>query len=290
MKFRPGRIVLSCLAIISLLHATGCTRTGAFIAAVPGFFDDVTRHADIQFDAANKLSLDVYTPNEPTKTLKPVVVFFYGGNWRTGDKNLYKFVGDRLAAMGHVVVIADYRKYPFVRFPEFMNDAASAVKWVTQNGQTFGGDPNRIILVGHSAGAHIGAMLATDRQFLTSVGVDPGVIKGFAGLAGPYAFVPDTAELVEVFGRGPDYASMQVPTFITGREPPMLLLYGLNDSVVHITNLEKLRDAVLARQGQVDVRLYKNVDHVRIVTALTWVYKRSAPVIDDLRQFFERVS
>ena len=89
------------------------------------------------------------------------MVFFYGGSWTTGRRGLYRFVGAALAERGIVTVLPDYRLYPQVKFPLFVDDGALAVAWVQKHAHEFGGDPHRIVLMGHSAGGHEAAFLAT---------------------------------------------------------------------------------------------------------------------------------
>ena len=100
----------------------------------------------------NRQKLDIYLPKvnpkdnagQTTKALKKVVIFYYGGNWDSGDRADYKFVGEALTAQGFIVVIPDYRVYPEVLFPEFMADPASAAKWVKDNINQYGGDANKV--------------------------------------------------------------------------------------------------------------------------------------------------
>ena len=103
-----------------------------------------------------------------------MVIFLYGGGWVSGERRDYGFVGRAFAARGFVTVIPDYRLVPTVRFPTFIEDAARAVRWAQDHAASFGGDPRRIDLSGHSAGAYIVAMLSLDRHYLADAEVDPG--------------------------------------------------------------------------------------------------------------------
>jgi acetyl esterase/lipase len=190
------------------------------------------------------------------QVLRPVIVFFYGGSWSTGDKNMYRFVAADLAKAGYLVVIPNYIKYPDAKFPAFMDDIALATAWTYKNIAAHGGDPERLYLMGHSAGAHVAALLISDTSYLKKYDATPQIIKAFVGLSGPYAFTPDTSKLKAIFAPPSNYPAMQVPTFITGNEPPMLLLYGGDDSAVALFNLTKLADAITAKGGIVETKVW----------------------------------
>jgi len=233
--------------------------------------------------------LDIY--RRPASAAKrPVVVFFYGGRWTTGSKELYRFVGDAFAKRGFITIIPDYRKHPAVRFPAFVEDGAKALAWVHDHSAGFGGDPDRIFVAGHSAGAHIGALLAANPAYLEREGKSrSAVIRGFAGLAGPYAFTPDELDLEDMFGPPERYPQMQVTSFIDGREPPMLLLYGDADTAVKRVNLDRLAARIKEKGGRVHSIVYPGVSHIWILGALSWLNFRGPPVIEDITDFFNSV-
>lgn len=113
--------------------------------------------------------LDVYRPKKMMPPAK-VVIFFHGDSWRNGSKTDHRFVGQALTSRGFVVVIPDYRVYPQVIFPAFVEDGASAVRWVRDNISTYDGDKNQLYLMGHFAGSHIAALLTLDFRYLHAVG------------------------------------------------------------------------------------------------------------------------
>jgi acetyl esterase/lipase len=216
-----------------------------------------------------------------------VIVFLYGGRWTVGEKHDYRFVGSTFADKNFVVVIPDYRKYPQVRFPVFVDDAAKALAWVSDHIADYHGNPTRIHVMGHSAGAHIGALLAADARYLAAEGKDRSqVIHDFAGLAGPYAFTPDEPDLEDMFGPPSRYPSMQVPTFIDGHQPPMLLLYGDKDTSVKYRNLERVEQRIKEQGGCVRSTIYPGVGHTGILGALSWINLQGAPVVQDIQTFF----
>jgi acetyl esterase/lipase len=233
--------------------------------------------------------LDIYTRADAGGS-RPVIVFFYGGRWTEGAKELYPFVGAAFAKRGFLTVIPDYRKYPSVRFPAFVEDGAKALAWVHDHIADYGGDPKRIFVSGHSAGAHIGALLAANPAYLEREGkIRSEVIRGFAGLAGPYSFTPDEPDLQDIFGPPDRYPSMQVTTFIDGSQPPMLLLYGDADTAVKRYNLDRLALRIKEKGGSVRTIVYPGVDHLWILGALSWVNFRGPPVLDDITAFFGAV-
>lgn len=274
--------------LLSAILLSGCTSIGAQLANLPTHFDNINVKRDIVFDPENAQKIDIYLPPGGMEKKYDVIVFFYGGRWSSGSKDGYAFVGSAFAKAGYVVAIPDYRKYPDVRFPTFAQDAAAAVAWVSNNIANYGGNPDHIFVTGHSSGAHIGALITADPQYLAAHDKQRDTIKAFAGLAGPYAFIPEEADLKDMFGPPEKYPLMQAPTFIDGNEPPMLLLWGMDDDVVGRFNLEKLANAIRKKNGCGQTRLYKDVDHVWIVGALSWLGQHKASVLDDITAFFNK--
>ncbi|MEO0389260.1 MAG: alpha/beta hydrolase, partial [Pseudomonadota bacterium] len=237
----------------------------------------------VVFDAETGLKLDIYRPKGAGPF--PVVVFFYGGRWTEGRRQDYAFVGTSLARAGYLTVIPDYRKYPDVRFPAFVEDGARAVAWVAREIAEDRGDLGRLFLSGHSAGAHIGALLAADRRYLRAAGAAETTLAGFAGLAGPYHFTPDAPDLQDMFGPPQAYPEMQVGSFADAQMPPMLFLWGGADETVGLINIERVEaaapDACTAR------RAHPGVDHIGMIASLAWVYRPHRAVFGDLTAFFD---
>ena len=221
------------LAPLLAVALGGCA--DLFFATVGGVgsAQGVNATKGIEFDTAHHLSLDVYAPDHAV--LAPVVVFFYGGSWEDGKRRWYRYVGDALASNGVVTIIPDYRKYPDVRFPAFMHDAANAVAWARDHAREFGGDSQRLFVMGHSAGGQIAALLAADGRYLDAVGMRPRDLAGMIGLAGAYAFLPFVDNEEKIFGNDATgrYDSQPI-NFISGDEPPMLLLQGEDDDEVPV--------------------------------------------------------
>jgi len=182
--------------------------------------------------------------------------------------------------------LADYRKYPDVKFPAFVEDAAAALAWVHNNVADYHGDTARLYLSGHSSGAHMAALVAADKQYLAAHDLNRDIIAGFAGLSGPYAFKPEAEDLKDMFGPPERYPLMRAPNFVDGDQPPMLLLHGLDDETVVLKNAEKLRDAIEREGGQVTLKTYEDIDHVETVGSLMWFWSYKAPVKQDMLDFF----
>jgi acetyl esterase/lipase len=283
LSTRLCRIVLASLP----LSITACSPLAFSLANVPAHFEKMTVARDQAYGPAPSHLLDIYIPAAAVNQPREVIVFFYGGRWTDGTKGDYRFVGATFASRGYVVVIPDYRKYPDVRFPTFVEDGARAVAWVHDHIADSHGDPSRIHIVGHSAGAHIGALLAADPHYLADIGKDrSAVIRDFVGLAGPYAFTPKDPDLQDMFGPPANYPNMQATTFIDGAQPPMLLLYGEADTRVTPHNLEKLLQRITEQGGCVRAITYPDVGHSGLLAALSWLNPGSVPVVDDMTRFF----
>jgi acetyl esterase/lipase len=243
----------------------------------------------IVFDAQHQLKLDVYRPANIEHA--PVVVFFYGGSWTHGERAWYRFVGTALASHGIVAMIPDYRKYPQVKLDGFMQDAARAVAWAHQHAQDFGGAPNDIFVMGHSAGGQIGALLVTDPSWLAPYGLRPTELAGFIGLAGCYAFTPSDLrdkDMHAIFGHDDaSWSRAQPVRFVSGNEPPMLLLQGTADREVEPSNAVSLAHALEARHDAVTLKLYPGVSHNGLVFALSRPMYRDAPTLADTWQFIQ---
>jgi acetyl esterase/lipase len=225
--------------------------------------------------------LDIYRATAANTAPAPVIVFFYGGNWESGQRRLYRFVGQGFARQGFVTVVPDYRLYPEVRYPGFVEDGGAAVAWVLRHIARFGGDPRRVVLVGHSAGAHIALMLALNPAFL---GADRLALAGAVGLAGPYDFEPKgrNRAILDADGGGP--SAMPID-YVDGSAPPALLITGDADTVVMPGNSERLAARIRARGGRVRLIAYPRVGHTKIIAALAAPLSWLLPVRRDVADF-----
>ena len=225
--------------------------------------------------------LDVWRPAGPVER-RPVVIFFYGGGWVAGDRHAYGFAARAFARSGFVTVVPDYRKVPEVHFPAFLQDAAEAVKWTRDHIADYGGDPTRIALVGHSAGAYAVAMLALDQSWLRAEGVDPHIVRAAVGLSGPYDFYPWTSDQARAaLGNAADPHQTQPITFARADAPPMLLVTSDKDGTVRPRNAIRLADRLHALGARATLIEYRGLDHAGTVMALSKIYRSRAPVLAD---------
>lgn len=243
---------------------------------------------NIPYAAHDRGGLDVYFPRRPAAG-HPIALFIYGGSWQSGTKAMYGFVGRALAARGIVTVIADYRVYPEVKYPAFLQDNAEATAFVKQHAAAWGADPRRFYLIGHSAGAYDAAMLGLDRRWLGAVGLDPKRdLAGVIGLAGPYDFLPLRDETLKtIFGPEDERPATQPIAYVSGDAPPLFLAAGGSDTVVDPGNTTRLAAAVTAKGGEVQAQIYPGIGHVGAVLALVGPYRRKAPVLDQMLAFMK---
>jgi acetyl esterase/lipase len=245
---------------------------------------------NVAFGPEPRLRLDLYGPTrrEASSSGLPIIVFIHGGSWQSGEKNGYAFVGRALASRGFLVAVPNYRLVPKVRYPTFLQDNASAVRWMIANAARYGGNPSRIVLVGHSAGAYNGAMLALDPRWL---GTDRNALKGFVGLAGPYDFLPlDGPVTKAAFGQEREPTTTQPINFASADDPMTLLLHGGKDSTVFPRNSHGLRERLTRAGVDARIRIYPTLGHVGILTALARPFRGNAPVLDDVAAFAAEAS
>ncbi len=243
---------------------------------------------DVAYGPLERQRLDLYLPAGGGRG-RSMVVFFHGGRWSQGSKGDYAFIAEALTSRGFVTAIANYRLYPSVRFPAFVEDGARALAWARESAEDAGADPERIFVMGHSSGAHIAALLALDPAYLEALGGSPDWITGMIGLAGPYDFLPlRDADLIDIFGPEAGHALSQPINVVGGKGPPMLLLHGKSDTTVGPRNSRKLADKLSTHGRLVDTRYYDSLNHLRIVGALAAPLRFMAPVLDDVTAFVQR--
>jgi len=275
-------------AVLLVLLASGCSSTEFFLANAPTGLSRVERRIDLPYGADQRQKLDVYSPRNAVG--RPVVIFWYGGSWVTGSKANYRFVGTALAGEGFVAVLPDYRLYPRVTFPLFDEDGARAVTWVQNHAREFGGDPRRIVLMGHSAGAHTAAFLAFNHAFLERFGADSRGIVGLVGLSGPYALVPDTDVLRATFPRPFTERDWQPTRWVDARAPPTLLVHGLEDTEVAPEQTIGLHDALERAHVRVQMDLIPRRGHADTVAAFALLLRWRTPVMSEVCAFIHSLN
>ncbi|GAA4870586.1 alpha/beta hydrolase [Luteimonas vadosa] len=255
MKQTSNRTLTALLVATAALLTAGCERV-IFGVANRGTLPPTAR---VVYAEDTGLSLDVYRPRDAS-TAAPVVVFFYGGSWKRGSRDQYRFVGSRLAEHGVLAIVADYRTFPRAGFPAFMDDAAAAVAWAKRNAAGHGGDPGRLFIAGHSAGAQIAGLLGTDKSYLRRAGVAIGDIAGVIGLAGPYDFNVGT-EYAPIFGPPRQWPKAQAVNYVDGDEPPFLLVHGGKDRIVEARDSIDLDRKLRAKGGESTLLLLPDAGH-----------------------------
>jgi acetyl esterase/lipase len=265
---------------------SGCARLGFLAVNVLAVFGSYKRHANIAYGAEPQHRLDVYVPNPAAAVPRAVLVFWHGGSWQFGDKADYRFVGAALAESGYVAVVANYRHYPQVKMPGFIDDAARAALWAAAHAGEFGGDRQRLYLMGHSAGAHLAALVTLNTDYFAATGQPAPHIAGVIGLSGPYDFLPLLkADVQDMFGPPQIYAQSQPINFVRADAPPMLLVHGLDDVTVRPKNSRNLATALSALGAPVTLKLYPKVSHADTVAALTTLLRGRAPTLADITSF-----
>jgi acetyl esterase/lipase len=279
--FPPHRRQAFVLAGITALLAA-CSPLRAINLLVPRSGYSVQRA--IAFGADPRQKLDVYIPDGLTGKA-PVLLFFYGGSWETGNRGDYLALGQAFASAGIVTVIADYRLYPQVKYPAFVQDAASALAFVHAHTAQYGGDPARVFVAGHSAGGYNAVMLASDPQFIKAVGGAPDWMAGVIGISGPYDFLPLTAaDYIDMF-HGPENHDAMPINHIDGPRPPMLLVTGDADDTVSPGNTDRMAARLRAAGNSAAVIKYPGVGHIGIILSLVPGLRDRTSLREDMVKF-----
>lgn len=285
LRLTETRIVCALIAVVTL---GGCSPLGLYNAVIP--YDDGSRLADrdIAFGEDPRHRLDVYLPAGEAETPRPVIVFIYGGSWRDGEKSRYTFAGRALAKLGAVVVIADYRLVPQVRYPDFLKDNAAAVAWAREHATAYGGDPDRIFLAGHSAGAYNAVMVALDGTRLQEVGVPRDAIAGVIAISGPYKFKAEEYRVTRAAFEGHfDNRDSQPLTFVDPSAPPMLIIHGADDTTVYPKNSRALAAALEQAGVPHELQIYPDIAHAGALLSISQPMRDRAPVYDSIRDFLK---
>jgi acetyl esterase/lipase len=286
------RGIIGIAAIIGLLLLIG---GGLFLYSPALLVDVVDRVANrsgaekkaeaIKFGPHAENLLDIWGAAEGKGgAQKPVLVFFYGGGWANGTRTEYGYAARPFVEAGYIVVLPDYRKVPQVHFPDFVADSAAAVKWVQTNIAQYGGDPDRIAVAGHSAGAYNALMLALDPQWL---GEKP--VRAAISLAGAADFYPFTSKrAIAAMSQAPDPAATQPINFARAGVPPLLLIHGTADDVVRPRNAKNLQAKMDVVKGDSSISLYEGASHNDLVLALSTLFRGRHPVVKDMLAFMEK--
>ena len=271
------------LAWATATATSGCSGLAIVNDTVPTSGLRIT--TDIAYAEGNpRWALDLYRP-DTVSAPPPLVVFFYGGSWQDGRRQDYLFVAAELARHGIMAAIADYRVFPEVQYPVFLEDGAAATRFCLGQATAWGADPSRVLLMGHSAGAYIAAMLAMDPQRL---GPDRARLAGMVGLSGPYDFLPLTRpDIRAVFGAHQDDPATQPVAHVDGSNKPLFLLHGGADTTVEPRNSAALAARVRAAGGPVTLRIYPGIDHVGTITPFAPLLRGGSRLVQDVVAFLD---
>ena len=280
---RKGIIALAVVLVpLGVFHSTRIATALMNTIVVPFGF---ARHSNIAYGEQSSHRLDVYVPKGASRS--PVVIFWHGGMWMRGNKDEVRFVGAALARSGYVAVLPNYRLYPQVRYPDFVNDGARAVAWVRKEISSFNGDADEIFLMGHSAGAYIATMLAFDDHFLREQGTSARCLRGVIGMAGPYTLERPSIFVNSIFGKSSGKAWRPVDVVSTDA-PPTLLLHGRADNIVSVGESEALAERLAAHFVPTNLQTYTDGTHQDLLIAWWRPLQFRAPVRLDVQRFIDR--
>ena len=274
------------MALAAMLALAACSPLVTLNAVIPG--SSYTLNADVAYGPLPRQRLDIYRPTIAAPAAGwPVLVFFYGGSWNRGEKADYKFVGEALASRGVLTLVADYRLYPAVRYPDFLKDSALALGYGLNEARPLGGDAKRVFVMGHSAGGYNAAMLALDARWLGEVGHTPKELAGFIGLAGAYDFLPMTNPDAQPVFFHPNYPPNTQPIeFAVASAPRTFLGAAVKDSLINPQrNTIGLADRLKSAGVPITLRMYEGVSHITLLASLAWPLRFLAPTLEDVVAF-----
>ncbi|WP_420596766.1 alpha/beta hydrolase [Deinococcus sp.] len=211
--------------------------------------------------------LDIYAPQKASNN--PVVLFIHGGSWNNGSKDQYVFAGDSLARAGYVTAVMSYRLAPKNPYPDYIKDAALALKWLQDNAAQYGGNGQRLYVVGHSAGAFNAVDVVDTPGWLPDAGVKAGTVRGVVGIAGPYDYDFREFPSKTAFPAGADPANIMPSRNVRSDAPPNLLLVAANDTTVDPSNGVKMEAALKAAGVPHTYTVLPGLNHITIVGALS---------------------
>jgi len=269
LRQRRGALFTT-FSVLAAAALAACSPIKVLDRLVPA--DTYQFQGGIAYGKAPRQLLDVYQPlpaTAPARGARPLVVFFFGGTWTTGDRASFRFVGEALAARGAVVVIPDYGLSPTFTYPAFVRDSALAVKWALDNAAQLGADPKQVYVMGHSSGGYNAAMVALDERWLGEVGASPSQLAGWIGLAGPYDFLPIGDPQAQAAFNWPNTPRDSQPlAHVTPAAPRTLLLAASKDTLVYPDrNTGQMASALRAAGVPVEVRMFDNLSHITLIGA-----------------------
>lgn len=279
-------IVISfCISVALILPLASCSPL--YLVNTISTENDHITVSDERYGKEQRHRLDIYIP-ERIVDGSPVVVFFYGGSWKRGEKGNYAFVGNSISSKGYLTVIPDYRLYPEVTFPAFVEDGARVLSWVREHLEQA---RNGIVVMGHSAGAHTAALLALDNRYLGLTDQPSSIISGMIGLAGPYGIDPTEYRSTQPIFAEVESIEMTMPiTFACSEKLPLLLIHGLDDSVVVPENSRELKRRAYACAGNVTYVELDDIGHFSILLGLSDSFLAEEAIQSSIETFLRSLS
>ncbi|QEI05518.1 alpha/beta hydrolase [Pigmentiphaga aceris] len=276
------------VAVPALTALAACSPLGTLNALTPS--SHFSRDQDIAYGTDPRQRLDIYRPTGTQNA--PVVVFFYGGNWTSGDRDDYLFVGEALAARGITTVVVDYRLSPQVTYSGFLDDSARALAWTRAHIAEHGGNRDELFVMGHSAGGYNAAMVAMDPRWLATYGEKPAMLRGWIGLAGPYDFTPITGEDIKPAFLAPNTPPDSQPINHVGeaRVPALLLAGGDDKTVDPVRNTRQLAEKLRAVGVPVQTDTFDGIGHAMMIGSFARPLRFRAPVLDRVVAYVEQAS
>ena len=234
-------------------------------------------------DVRNRM--DVYSPQGAANA--PMVLFVHGGSWEGGDKDGHKFVGESLARAGYITAVMSYRLAPQNRYPAFVQDTASALKVLRETAKTFGGNPDNVFVMGHSAGAYNAVEAVDNERWLREAGVPISAVRGVIGVAGPYSYDFRGMSTARAFPENATPDEVMPDRHVRPDAPPHLLLVAGSDHTVYPQNGEHMK-AALERAGiPVTFTVLPGMGHITIIAAMTRFLTFLGPTRQDVIAFIE---
>ncbi len=216
----------------------------------------------------------------------PLVAFYHGGGWRSGDPHDYRFIARTLADRGYATALIGYRLVPTGRFPNMLLDSAAGLAAVRKAATQHHIDPDRVAVMGHSAGAYNATMLALDPRWLAGAGVPTEVVKGAVVLAGPSDFYPfDKSSSKNAMGHWPKPEETQPVNYARADAPALLLVHGTEDDSVRPRNATILARTMTARGAPTQATLIEGMGHNGLVITLARPFDRDRRVGDAVFDF-----
>ncbi|MEO1658771.1 MAG: alpha/beta hydrolase [Pseudomonadota bacterium] len=279
MQFRK------CVGVgLATLVLASCSGPQLLNVATPSLRGEWEREKDIAYGDLERQKLDVYTPTSDGP--HPVLIFVHGGSWYYGNKDDYPWLGRRFASEGYVTAVINYRLSPEFGYDEFVADTAKAVAFVHDNAADWGGDPDRLFLSGHSAGAYNAVQVALAPEFLEAEGKSTDIIDAVAGIAGPYSFLPlDSDTTRDAFGKAKDLEATQPVNRLSADAPDMIFLHGDDDDVVRPKNSTEMARLLTELGVRSESVIYEGTDHIEIIVAVGLVSRGT--IVADITEFFE---